>query len=83
MNTTSRTTVTKHKLPAGVYYSRRNGGLWVSWNGRPEGQVYYTYDRETAYGGEGDLPWASTPYQGADGACRLSHIIRLAAEYTA
>jgi hypothetical protein len=30
--------------------------MYVRWNGRPEGPVSYTYDRETAYGDDGDLP---------------------------
>ena len=74
--------MSRRKLPAGVYYTRRNGGMWISWNGSPEGPVHYTYDRETAYGGEGELPWTGTPYQGASGSCRLLRVIELAAEYS-
>ncbi len=70
------------KLPGDVYYTRLNGGMYVRWNGRPEGSVSYTYDRETAYGGEGDFDWTGTPYQGADGRCRRAEVVRLAAEYS-
>ncbi len=73
----------RDKLPSGVYYTNRNGGLYVSWNGQPEGQIWYTYDPDTARGNEGEFPWVATPYQGADGSCYLRRVVRLAAEYSA
>jgi hypothetical protein len=69
------------RLPEGVYYTSRNGGMYVSWNGRPEGSVMVTIDRDTAYGEDGEFGWQSTPFQGADGRCRRAEVIRLAAEY--
>ncbi len=84
-----------NKLPNDVYYTARNGGMYVRWNGRPEGQVYYTHDRAAAYGVANDYSsddpqagmttdgWAMTPYQGADGSCRRDRIIKMAAEYGA
>lgn len=70
-------------LPARVHYTRHNGGMYVHWNGRPEGQVTYTFDADTARDEDGEFPWVTTPYQGADGSCRLSRVLRLAAEYAA
>ncbi len=81
------------KLPGDVYYTARNGGMYVKWNGRPEGQIYYTYDRDVAYGLDNDLAcdepqagmttdgWAMTSYQGADGRCYRAEVIKLAATY--
>lgn len=76
------------KLPSDVTFTRRNGGMWVKWNGRPEGQVYVTHSRDVAYGrvdenGEDDqgFSWQATPYQGASGSCRRTEIVKLAAEY--
>ena len=78
------------KLPDGVTYTRRHGGMYVSWNGRPEGQVYITHSRDVAVGhvddaGEDDqgFHWQITPYQGADGSCRRTTIVRMAADYLA
>lgn len=73
---------TRRPLPSDVYYTPRNGGMYVRWNGRPEGTVSYTHDRDLAYGRESDFEWSLTPYQGANGSCRLGAILALAAEYS-
>jgi hypothetical protein len=85
--------MTSTKLPNGVHYTRRNGGMYVRWDGRPEGQVYTTYDRPVAYGGDDNFTcdnpqagmttdgWAMTPFQGADGSCCLARVIEMAAKY--
>lgn len=71
------------RLPAGVHYSRRDGGMWVSWDGRPEGAIWVTHSRDVAYGAEygptGET-WRHTGYQGADASCRWDRVIRLAAD---
>lgn len=71
------------KLPNDVYYTARNGGMYVRWDGRPEGQVSYTYDRSCALGhDDAEFEWTGTPYQGASGSCRRAEVVRLAAEYS-
>lgn len=77
------------KLSPGVYYTSYNGGMYVRWNGRPEGSVYTTYSEAVAYDevdvhglDEDGYSWQGTPFQGADGSCRLARILQLAAEYT-
>lgn len=68
------------KLPAGVYYTRRCGGLYVSWDGTPKGEVRVCFDRKTACGdGDGQYEWVTTPHQG--GSCRLTRVLTLAANY--
>ena len=86
--TTIQTNARNLRLPAGVTYTPRNGGLYVRWDGRPEGAISVTSSRNVAYGlvdDEGyddhDFCWLGTPYQGADGRCRRSEVMRLAAEY--
>lgn len=74
------------KLPAGVYYTARNGGMYVRWNGRPEGQVSITHSKAVAHGlvdGEDDdgFAWQATPFQGADGSCRRAKVVEMAAKY--
>ena len=78
----------KRKLPTDVYYTARNGGMYVRWNGRPEGQVSITSSKAVAYGlvddngmDEDGYRWQPTPFQGADGSCRRAEVIRLAAGY--
>lgn len=60
-----------------------NGGMWVSWDGRPEGAIWVTHSRDVAYGAEygptGET-WRHTGYQGADASCRWDRVIRLAAD---
>jgi hypothetical protein len=77
------------KLPGDVYYTARNGGMYVRWNGRPEGGVSITHSKAVAYGlvdenglDDDGFRWQRTPYQGADGSCRRAEVIRLAAEYS-
>lgn len=73
---------TRRRLPKDVHYSRREGGMWVSWNGRPDGAVWVTYCKEVAHGadyGPNGETWLPTGYQGADGSCRLGRILRLVA----
>jgi hypothetical protein len=82
--------MSRQKLPDGVHYTPRNGGMYVSWNGRPEGSVWITWSKDVAYGRvdatghdvEG-FKWDATPYQGASGGCSRSRIIKLAADYVA
>jgi hypothetical protein len=72
------------RLPSNVYHSRRKGGFWWSWNGRPEGSVHVTFSRAIAYGAERDddgQEWGGTPFQGAHGACYPSRIAALVADY--
>jgi hypothetical protein len=76
------------KLPADVYYTPISGGIYVRWNGRPEGQVSITHSKAVAYGlidengmDDDGFGWQGTPYQGESGRCRLAEVIRLAAEY--
>ena len=76
------------RLPSNVYYTRRNGGMYVSWDGTPEGPVSYTYSRDIAWNPEltrddDGYEWETTPFQGADGRCYTNRVIRLAAKYAA
>jgi hypothetical protein len=83
-NHPNRSRKSPQKLPGDVYYTRRNGGMYVRWNGRPEGLVSYTYERDRAYGRNNDLAWdgwTMTPFRGADGLCHTSRIIAMAANY--
>ena len=76
--------MSKHKLPYGVTYTPRNGGMYVSWDGRPEGPVRVTFTREVAFGlaEDGEFgPWQLTPFKGASGSCIRRRIIKMAAEY--
>lgn len=75
-------------LPADVYYTARNGGMYVRWNGRPEGSVSITHSKAVAYGlvdesgmDDDGFSWQHTPYQGADGSCRRSRVVEMAAKY--
>lgn len=75
----------RSKLPRDVRYSGAADGVYVEWNGTPEGQVRTTYSRELAYSNEGEdsdgNTWQSTPFQGANGSCRWTEIVRLVVKY--
>lgn len=76
----------RKRLPSGTYYTPRDGGMYVHWDGTPEGPLSVTYDRDTAYGEThgsryGGRKWLQTPLRGADGSCRRANVIRLAANY--
>jgi hypothetical protein len=80
------TAFTRRRLPAGIYYTPRNGGMYVWWNGQPDGQVFYTFDRDLAWTrapvDRGYLKlWTPTPYHGSAGLGSLARVINLAAEY--
>jgi hypothetical protein len=75
------TAYTRRPLPAGVYFSARNGGLYIYWNGTPGGYVTYTRDRKLAMRGFDGLEWLPTDYRGVDANCEIGRIIGLVAEY--
>ena len=74
--------MSKKKLPAGVTYTPANGGMYVLWDGRPEGPVWVCFDRADIDDdpAAGDR-WQHTPFQGADGSCMRNKVVRMAADY--